>query len=179
LVYSRQGEAGGNEDIFVLDAAAGGEPRALLATAFMESRPALSPDGRWLAYESDETGQREIYVRPYPEVDSGKWQVSTGGGMQPLWSPDGTRLYYLAEEELMEAAVTTEPAFARQTPQPLFELSDYQIATGTLRNYDVAADGDRFLMMRQGRGAEGASGSFKVIVAQNWVDELERLVPTE
>jgi serine/threonine-protein kinase len=179
LLYSRAGEIGGTEDILVLDPASGGEPRALLATAFVESRPALSPDGRWLAYESDETGQREIYVRPYPEVDSGKWQVSTAGGMQPLWSPDGSRLYYLAEEELMEAEVTTEPAFVRQTPQPLFELRDYQIAAGTLRNYDVAADGERFLMMRQGRGAEGASGSFRVIVVQNWVDELERLVPTE
>ena len=179
LLYTQgTGGADGNEDIFVLDIASGSEPRALIATAFTEGRPALSPDERWLAYESDETGQREIYVRPYPDVDSGKWQVSTSGGMQPIWSPDGSRLYFLAESGLMEAAVTSEPSFSRQTPVPLFDLDGYQLAAGTLRSYDISADGERFLMMREGRAQQGASGgSWKIIVAQNWVEELQRLVP--
>jgi Tol biopolymer transport system component len=169
------------QDVIALDLAAGSEQLPVLATSFDEGRPALSPDGRWLAYESDETGQREIYVRPYPNVDSGKWQVSTNGGAQPLWAPDNSKLYFVGPGQLMEADVETDPTFRRQTPRVLFALDGFQISPNTRRDYDVSADGERFLMLRTSADSDEGdadTGSFKVMIALNWQDELERLVPT-
>jgi dipeptidyl aminopeptidase/acylaminoacyl peptidase len=179
FAQSRSGPAGDDLDIFVLDPSDEGGPRTLLATDFNEDRPALSPDGRWIAYESDETGKREVYVRPYPDVDSGKWQVSTDGGTEPLWAPDNSRLYFLANNKMMQAEVETEPTFQRRTPEALFDLDGFLLGEAALRDYDVSADGDRFLMMKLGSGSDSSSGSFRVVVIQNWIGDLKRLVPTD
>ena len=181
FAQSRSGPAGDDLDIFVLDPSDEGGPRTLLATDFNEDRPALSPDGRWIAYESDETGKREVYVRPYPDVDSGKWQVSTDGGTEPLWAPDNSRLYFLANNKMMQAEVETEPTFQRRTPEALFDLDGFLLGEAALRDYDVSADGDRFLMMKlgSGSGSDSTSGSFRVVVIQNWIEDLKRLVPTD
>jgi serine/threonine-protein kinase len=179
LIFVQQTSGGASQDVLVLDLSAEGPPRTLLATAFDEARPALSPDGRWIAYESDETGQREIYVRPYPDVDTGKWQVSTNGGSQPIWSPDNGTLYFLSADQLMAAEVETDPTFRRRTPQALFGLDGFQIAANSLRNYDISADGERFLMMKTGSGPAATPGTSRVVVVQNWVEELKRLVPTK
>jgi serine/threonine-protein kinase len=178
LIFAQQAGSGTTLDVLVLDLSAEGPPRTLLATAFDEQRPALSSDGRWIAYESDETGQKEVYVRPYPDVDTGKWQVSTNGGAQPLWSADNSKLYFLSADQMMEAEVETDPTFRRRAPQALFGLDGFQIAASTLRSYDISADGERFLMMK-GVGPATTPGTFKVIVVQNWREELERLVPTQ
>ena len=179
VIFTQQGGANDTLDIFALDPSSEGSPRVLFGTEFIEDRPALSPDGRWIAYESDETGQREIYVRPYPDVETGKWQVSTSGGVQPIWAPDTSRLYFLAGEQLMQAEIVTEPAFSRRTPVALFDLEGFQIGGGSLRSYDVSADGERFLLMKSESAANSAGGSFQVIVVQNWIEDLKRLVPTD
>jgi Tol biopolymer transport system component len=89
--------------------------RPLIQTSFNETAATLSPDGRWLAYQSNESGQNEVYVRPYPNVDPGRWQVSTEGGITPAWSRDGRELFYVAgDARLMAVATTQSPGLARR-----------------------------------------------------------------
>ena len=157
---------------------ADGEASPLLAEAYSENDPAVSPDGRFIAYKAEESGQDEIYVRPYPDVDSGKWQISTDGGFYPFWSADGSRLYFISRNsgDLMEAMVETEPSFSRQTPAALFS----SIPAG-YRAYDVSADGERFLALKLGAADEESANmpEPRVIIVENWIEELKRLVPTE
>ena len=95
--------------------------RALLKEKYAETEPKISPDGRWMAYTSDESGTNEIYVRPFPEVDSGAlWQVSTNGGNSPLWSPDRHELFYRDGDAVMAVLVKTDPAFSHESPKTLF-----------------------------------------------------------
>jgi Tol biopolymer transport system component len=89
------------------------ERRDLLATEFNERRPVVSPNGRWLAYQSDESGQFEIYVRPFPNVDARKWPVSAGGGEEPRWSEDGRTLFFLGPRSLMETHVADDAPFTQ------------------------------------------------------------------
>jgi len=165
------GLAGGVGDdigIFRMD----GEDRAtpLLDTMFEESYPAVSPDGRWLAYVSDESGSEEVYVRPFPDIDTGgRWQVSTSGGTQPLWARDGQELFYRSGGAVIAVPVQTDPNFTVGNPQVLFE-GDYHLAPGG-PNYDVSPDGERFLMIR------GVEGTSQLTVVLNWFSELERLAP--
>jgi serine/threonine-protein kinase len=167
-------------DIFVLSSANNRERRALLTSRFNEYRPALSPDERWLAYESDESGQNEIYVRPFPEVGSGKWQVSSGGGAEPKWSRDGRTLFYLGPTSLMAAAVGDGASFTNDTPETLLARGPYSFNNLPPRRYDVSPDGQRFLLMRQpGGGASGAAAAPQIIVVTNWVEELKQRVPTK
>lgn len=98
----------------------------LLQTEFSDSHPNVSPDGRWLAYTSDESGQRQVFVRPFPNVDDGKWQVSRNGGASPLWGPDSRELFYQTRARpdtpvtMMVAVNDTEPTFSPGTPVALF-----------------------------------------------------------
>jgi Tol biopolymer transport system component len=128
-----------------------------LQTRFNERWGAFSPDGRWVAYASNESGRDEIYVRPFvppgeestAAVTVGQWQVSTAGGIQPLWSPDGRELYYLNPEGGMMAAAVSVSAdgFAPGAPELLFptRIVGSGLSQGQGRQYDVAADG-RFLI---------------------------------
>ena len=97
----------------------------LLDAGFAEREPALSPDGRWLAYRSNETGTPLIYVLPFPNIDDGQWNVSLGYGVDPVWSPDGRELFYRSPTDLMVAQIETEPTFSSRTPEPLFSISSY------------------------------------------------------
>jgi len=140
----------------------------------------VSPEGRWIAYDSDESGQFEVYVRSYPDpYNGGRWQISSGGGRQPLWSSDGTELYYRDfNGAMMAASVTPGPTF---TPGPvvmLFENAGYggSGAQGGGRTYDLSADGRRFLMLKAVPSADDES-SPSLVVALNWFEELKRLVP--
>ena len=113
-----------------------------------ETAGALSPDGRWLAYESDESGHTEIHVRPFPNVDGGHWQVSATGGLKPTWSPSGRELFYLAPTDAMMAvAVQATSTFAYGPPTKLFDAPYVRAGTGRL--YDVSPDGQKFLMIKQ------------------------------
>ena len=155
----------------------------LLATQFNESSATLSPDGRWLAYVSNETGQTEIFVRPYPDVNSGKWQVSIDGGVEPRWRGDGKELFYRKPGNpvtLFAVPVETEQGFQAGTPVELFR-GDYYVIPNQPISYDMTADGQRFLFSKtvavSGEGKELASRKTNLVVVDNWFAELKRLAP--
>jgi tRNA A-37 threonylcarbamoyl transferase component Bud32 len=114
-----------------------------LQTEFAENQGDFSPDGRWIAYASDESGRFEVYVQPFPGP-GGKWQISNAGGSAPAWRRDGKEIFYLApDRKLMAVAVRTGAAFESEAPAPLFET---RVRIDANRHYDVSADGQRFLM---------------------------------
>jgi serine/threonine-protein kinase len=158
--------AGG--DIRVLRMDGSGTVRDFVTGPFDQRGPAFSPDGRWIAYTSNETGRDEVYVQPYPGPGA-KVQISTAGGSQPVWSRDGTELFYRGERQLMTVAVRLSPAFTVGERQPLF-ADTYDIEHRDDRNYDVSADGKRFLMVR----VERPSSSAQLAVVLNWFTELRR-----
>jgi Tol biopolymer transport system component len=148
----------------------------LLQTPFNEQNADLSPDGRWLAYQSDESGGRaEVYVRPYPNVNAGRWQVSTSGGTRPLWARDGRELFYLdAERRMTVVAVQGKTGFGVGSATTLFDTRSFSLS-GIGRNFDVSPDGTRFLMVKD---LPVPTDAKRLIVVQNWFEELKRLVPT-
>ncbi len=164
----------GGEDIGVLYL--DGEPKdeILLGTPFRELHPSLSLNGRWLAYTTDESGQREVYVRPFPGP-GGKWQISTRGGAEPIWARDGTELFYRNGDKMMAVPVSAEGTFTRGKPIELFEGSYAVDPFGNdAINYDVAPDG-RFVMIKEGKED---SAPVRINVVLNWFEELKELVPT-
>ena len=168
------------EDIGVLTMEGERTVEMLLDADYAERDPALSPDGRWLAYYSLETGSTPvIYVQPFPNVDDGQWRVSPDFGADPVWSPDGRELFYRngPDTDLMVAQIETEPTFSAGTPEPLFSLSGYVSPTG--RAFDLAPDGDRFLFGTSGtRGQAGDDEPFNgLIFVENWFEELRERVP--
>jgi serine/threonine-protein kinase len=150
-------------------------PKLLLHEEFIERRPQISPDGQWLAYESNESGQFEIFVRPFPDVESGgKWQVSTNGGLTPLWSPDGKELFYRSDDTIMTVSVDTDPTFRLGTPKSLF--------TGPYRLWDISPDGKQFLLIKitETTDIESAQrGPNKINIVTNWFEELKQRVPVD
>jgi len=166
--------AGAEVRVLPLDGTSPPAPIALFDAPeyFNEVLPALSPDGRWLAYQSTESGQMQVYVRPFPNVRSGRWQISPDEGFAPLWSPDGREIYYRSPSALMAVSVQTSPVFAAGTPREVFSLSDYVLAGSRGIKYDVAPDG-RFLMLKDESGVSGSQERF--VVVQHWFEELRRL----
>jgi Tol biopolymer transport system component len=161
-------------DIWVLSE--DGEAKPWIATEFQEGYPQLSPDGRWLAYVSNESGRYEVYVQDYPGAGE-KITVSTDGGFEPLWSPDGRELFYRVGALMMAVSFQTSPVFRSSRPIELFEdpyISGAKIAA-VATTYDVAPDGQHFLMIEGGE-EEGANQLHLVL---NWFEELKRLAPAE
>lgn len=152
----------------------------LVQTPFNDNNGVVSPDGGWLAYQSNESGQFQIYVRPFPNVDEGRWQVSTDGGSRPLWARSGRELFYLGRDErIMAVPIQGGPAFAAGTPEPLPVKGPYFLPpAGTFqgRTYDVSPDGRRFLLIKQGSETGDAPPLTQFVVVRNWFEELERLV---
>ncbi len=149
----------------------------LLESRFEEAAPAVSPDGRWLAYHSAESGQREIYVQRFPELGA-RTTVSTGGGAQPQWSDDGRELFYRTTSGgMMAVAVETEPAFrVLGDAELLFERPYFML--GSRRTYDVSSDGQRFLMVKvEESGPAGDASGQRIDLTVHWFEELKRLVP--
>jgi eukaryotic-like serine/threonine-protein kinase len=162
-------------DLQIVDIDGKTPPRPLLAEPYSESNGVVSPDGRWLAYQSNESGRDEVYVRPFPDVRSGRWQVSSGGGTRPLWNRNGQELfYYLAPGVIWSVPVVPGSAFTAGTPAIV--VKGAYLAPQSGRMYDVSPDGRRFLLIKQSR-AEGEEQLPQLIVVQNWVEELKRLVP--
>jgi len=140
-----------------------------------ERNASLSPDGRWLAYSSNETGQRQVFVRPFPDVNSGRWQISTDGGDWPVWNPTGSELFYRGPTVVMMVGFRTEPTFSPGPPSKLFDRT----FVGGLANRRMAVsrDGQRFLIFAPPQGATGDKARSQIIVVQGWFEELKRLVP--
>jgi serine/threonine-protein kinase len=137
----------------------------------------VSPDGRWLAYDSNESGQFEVYVRPYPDADRARWQVSVEGGRQPLWSRDGRELFYRDfSGAVMSVPVVLTPNFSGLQPVKTLDGSGYSGSGQFLsaRTYDLSLDGRRFLMLKPVRSGTTRS----LVVVLNWFEELKRLVPS-
>jgi Tol biopolymer transport system component len=140
--------------------------------------PELSPDGHWLAYATDDgSGHREVFVQPYPGP-GGKWQVSTDGGNEPLWNPNGRELFYRNGDRMMAVDITTQPGFAAGKPRQLFKGSYLTAYAGWVRpNYDVSPDGQRFLMLKPDDPEQVPLTQINVVL--NWSEELKRLVPSK
>jgi len=146
-------------------------------TLFAGRNGEVSPDGRWVAYESNESGQSEVYVRPFPSVNSGRWQVSNTGGTRPRWARDSHELFYVAPPgALMTVRVGKATTFTASKPIKLLEGRYYYGAPPVLGpNYDASPDG-RFLMIKP----EGeAPSSPSVVIVQNWTEELRQRVATK
>jgi hypothetical protein len=152
-------------------------PRPLVASPFQELAPALSPDGRWLAYTSNETGRREVYVRPFPDVGAGKFQVSTAGGSAPRWSHRGDELFYRTlNDDFMAARVRLAPTFRMIGQRRLFSAAGYTPGLDHA-TFDVAPDDRRFLMLRVGSTAGGEGAAPHLILVQNFFVDLRRVLP--
>ena len=147
------------------------KPKVIVESEFNEVFPAVSADGRWVAYQSNESGRPEIFVRPFPAVDGGRWQASTGGGTEPLWGPSGRELFYRGPTALMMVPVETGAIPKLGTPQPLFNAGRYIPSNG--RDYDISPKGDRFIFAAPITGDAG-----HIVVVENWFEELRRRVPT-
>jgi Tol biopolymer transport system component len=145
-----------------------------LRTPSIETAPRFSPDGRFIAYSSDESGRVEVYVRPYPGP-GGKWQISTEGGMEPVWNPKGRELFYRSGNKMMTVEVATQPAFSAGKPKLLFE-GPYTPTPRSFPDYDVSPDGQRFLMLKASEQAQAAPTQINVVL--NWFEELKQKVPT-
>ena len=160
-----------NDDIWVIDTDLGPSPAVFLDSRFAERFPAFSPDGRWLAYASDESGVWQVYVRPYPGP-GGRIQVSSDGGLEPRWSGDGGELFFRTDSQMMAVSVSQGDDLIFGRPAPLFDdayLRPSKISPD-VHSYDVSPDGSRFVMVeRSDQGA--ANPDLNVIIG--WLDSLE------
>jgi len=166
----------GDNDIWMLPMEGDKEPHPFVTSPNTECCSKFSPDGRWLAYVSNELGLNHVYVRPYPGSDT-KWLVSgEEGGAGPVWSPDGSELFYRSGNRMMVASVQTEPTFNAGRPEVLFEGSYVRSRIDrAYQYYDISPDGRRFLMIKEA-DEEGSTAQINVVL--NWFEELKRLVPT-
>jgi len=151
-----------------------GRVRPFLNSPFEEGFPEFSPDGRWIAYTSDESGREEVYAQPFPGP-GGKHQISSQGGTQPLWARDGKQLFFRRGDQVWAANVRTENGFSTGKPRLLFEKPGYAPGHPT-RSYDLSLDGRRFLMVRQEQRTPAPV--IEITLVQNWFEELKRLAPT-
>jgi Tol biopolymer transport system component len=177
LLFMQQSAANGY-DLWTLSVNGERQPRPYLQTASNEQYPDLSPDGRWLAYASDQSGRGEVYVQPYPGPGA-RQQISVDGGTAPAWSRDGRELFYVtastvggqaALTKMMVVPVQTNPTFSAGAPRVLFQ-GRYGL-TANVRGYDIAPNGRRFIMVQQKE--RPAMRLSSLIIVQNWIDELKQ-----
>jgi len=176
LLFAGSGSSGTFGDIGMFSTDGDAEAIWVLRGPYRERNAHVSSDGRWIAYQSDESGRNEVYVRPFPDVDRDRWPVSNGGGATPLWSPDGQEIFYIepgSPDQLISVSVeATETSFSLGARTPLLDWP-YRFTDGA-RTYDVSSDGQRFLAIKDG-GNE--TRTRQIIVVQNWFSELNRLAP--
>jgi serine/threonine-protein kinase len=160
------------QDIWVFDLK---EKKAspFLQTPFGEGAPAFSPDGRWIAYVSNESGRNEVYVRPYPGPGE-KWTISTEGGNEPVWAKNAPELFYRNGSVMMVVDVRTSPEFSAGKPRRLFDRP-YDLSNAFWPDYDVTPDGRHLLMLKS---VEQRTESRQIDVVLNWSEELKQRVPT-
>jgi serine/threonine-protein kinase len=173
LVFASWGDPEQGGDVWALPLDGASDPQALVATRANEIIPEVSPDGKWILYLSNKTGDYETYVRPFPDVAEREWQVSDGGGFDARWSPAGDEiLYRKGSMQFWSVRYTTNPDFTPGTPELLFE-SDAHDSAGF--SFDVSADGERMLINKP---AISLRNTPPVTLVTNWDSELEGLVPT-
>jgi eukaryotic-like serine/threonine-protein kinase len=158
---------GGNRDLSVLAMVGEKTLRPLLATPFLEDAARLSSDGKWMAYHSNESGRLEVYIAPYPGP-GGRSQISTSGGSDPVWSPDGREVFFQSGNKLMAAAIETTPELRAGVPKAFFE--------GPFEGFDIAPDGQRFVLVRP---AYPDLPPRPLAVVLGWLNDLERRVPAK
>jgi serine/threonine-protein kinase len=168
-------------DLWIVPLTGDHRPKPLLQSSFLERNGEVSPDGRWIAYESNETGRPEIYLRPFPDVASGKVPVSTSGGSQPLWARSGKELFFVTPSgALMSVRVDSGSPLTIGPPAKVLEGSFvWALPTYAGRQYDVSADGQRFLVMKPSGSPEQTDVPTTITVVQNWTEELKRIVATK
>ena len=152
----------------------------IVDTQASEVHPEISPDGRWLAYTTGESGKNEVFVQTFPDVSKGaRWQVSADGGSRPAWSPAGGELFYVTESgAMMSVPLEPGPAFKWRNAVKLFDWPS--IGTpGPARTYDVSRDGRRFLMVKEARGTERQGATATIRVVLNWMEELKQKLPAK
>jgi Tol biopolymer transport system component len=169
LVYTGIFPATGS-DIFALHLGGDRKPRAVVKTPMVEDYPRVSPDGHWLAYVSNESGRYEVLVQSFPEA-RGRTQISTSGGIEPVWSRDGRELFYLQRDAMMAVEIRTSPTFGAGTPRKLFE-GRYVVSPNGVASYDVAADGRRFLRVQP---MHPDPPTHQIQVTLNWLEDLKRI----
>lgn len=171
------------EDLLMLRLSGEARLETLLQGPGVERNPAIAPNGRLIAYNSDESGRHEVYVRPLPNVSARRWQVSTGGGAAPRWTRGGRELVY--QDGQGRALSVTVRGHSIDTvdfskPESLFTfgVEMVEIRYGLDRGFDVSSDGERFVFFGVPT-AQADAPSAELVVIQHWVDELKRLVPRE
>ena len=178
LIFTDESPTTAN-DVMAIELDATRRVTPLVQSPFTERNGIISPDGRWLAYEANDSGPFEVYVRPFPEVNSGRWLVSTAGGTRPIWVRSGQELIYVSPTgALMGVGVARGPSWAATTPTLVVKEGYFTNLNWWGRSYDISPDGQRFLMIKEG-GIDGTAAPSSIIVVQHWVEELRRLVPTK
>ena len=172
LGASRSPQSSDGGDILAAQLGVDSVARRIVATGFDEAGAALSPDSRWMAYVSNEQGATEVFVRPFPDVNGGKWQVSSGGGSAPLWSHDGRELFYVKGNHMYVVRIHPDPSFSAEPPRILFEIPDRVRAGSLLRGtFAITPDDQRFLMVRD-NSWEDMAGTRTVVLVENFFQEL-------
>jgi serine/threonine-protein kinase len=175
LAFYKNNASGCLRDLWTLPSAAGAAPTLFLGTPFQERSPRFSPDGRWIAYVSNESGRDEVYVRPYPGP-GGQIAISTNGGTQPVWSRTTRELFFRSGTALMAVGFERGASLAPGAPRLLFQEEEFILEVGGPGgnpHYDVHPDGKRFLMLT------GMPTPARAQVVLNWQEELKRLLPAE
>jgi serine/threonine-protein kinase len=173
IFRSAVGSKGAN-DLYIASIEGDRSVRPLIATEFDEYNAEISPDGRWIAFQSNRSGHDDVYVRPFPDVTAGQWPVSPGGGVKPVWAPGGRELCYLAPDgKLMSVPVSTASGFVPDPPVVLFDAS-HNFAQGAGRNYDISRDGTRFVMVRNPTNPDVAD---VIHIVLNWAGDIVARLP--
>ena len=169
LIYLENVHTATGWDISMIGSEDGSSPVPLFNSKFNEAHPTLSPDGKWLAYVSDEPGQFEVFVSPFPSLDQ-RIQISNAGGTEPIWSPDGSTIYYrdYTGDRVMAVSVSKDFALPPGRPNVILE-GDFKAGYVYGRNYDLHPDGDKFLMIQT---EEFDNQGEKVNIIHNWTGEL-------
>jgi serine/threonine-protein kinase len=163
LAYRRNGP-GAPQDLWYRRLDGDTTPKPIVATSFIEEAPRFSPDDRWVAYNSDQSGSMQVYVQAFPALGA-RYAVTAAGGATPIWSRDGRHIYYVANEQLNVATISTTPSFSVISRQPLFD-GTYTFLGSVHANFDLAPDGQHFLLIKP------MSADAQTVVVRDWKYEL-------
>jgi serine/threonine-protein kinase len=159
-------------DILAVQAGVDSAARRVVATEYDEGGSALSPDSHWLAYVSNEQGKNEVFVRPFPDVNGGRWQISSGGGTPPIWAHNGHELFYVSGKNMYVVELHPGPPFSAEPPRVLFAIPDRVRGGSPVRGtFAITPDDQRFLMVRDKSWGDMA-GTPTMVVVENFFEEL-------